>query len=57
VVRIPPGVRQGQKIRLAGMGLEGRGGGKSGDLYLTVKIQQSLLQQIKKIRSNILKKG
>jgi len=57
VVKIPPGVRQGQQIRLAGMGLEGRGGGKAGDLYLTVKIQRSLLQQFKKIRSNILKKG
>jgi len=57
VVKIPPGVRQEQQIRLAGMGLEGRGGGKAGDLYLTVKIQRSLLQQIKKIRSYIRKKG
>lgn len=32
-VRIPPGVRDGQKIRLAGKGRAG------GDLYLTVKLQ------------------
>ncbi|RIH90596.1 Curved DNA-binding protein [Calidithermus terrae] len=34
-VRIPPGVREGQKIRLAGKGRSG------GDLYLTVRVQPS----------------
>ncbi|RIH85176.1 DnaJ C-terminal domain-containing protein [Calidithermus roseus] len=34
-VRIPPGVREGQKIRLAGKGRAG------GDLYLTVRLQPS----------------
>ena len=47
VVRIPPGVRSGQKIRLAGMGSEGRYGGSPGDLYLKVKVHRSLLKKIK----------
>ena len=37
-VRIPPGVREGQRIRLAGQGGPGQGGGSSGDLYLRVRL-------------------
>jgi len=37
-VNIPRGVRAGQKIRLAGQGGEGIGGGERGDLFLLVKI-------------------
>jgi DnaJ-class molecular chaperone len=37
-VSIPPGVRDGQRIRLAGQGEPGTGGGHSGDLYLIVHI-------------------
>jgi len=48
VVKIPPGVREGQRIRLAGMGEAGKGGGKSGDLYLKVVIKKTLIQKIKK---------
>jgi curved DNA-binding protein len=36
-VRIPPGVHEGQAIRVAGMGEDGVGGGASGDLYLRVR--------------------
>ncbi len=36
-VKIPPGVREAQMIRLMGKGQEGRGGGDSGNLYLRVK--------------------
>ena len=36
-VKIPPGVREEQLIRLAGKGQEGTGGGDSGNLYLRVK--------------------
>jgi curved DNA-binding protein len=36
-VKIPPGVREAQLIRLAGKGQEGIGGGDSGNLYLRVK--------------------
>ena len=37
-VRIPPGVREGQRIRLAGQGGAGQGGGPAGDLYLRVRL-------------------
>ncbi|MBV8141392.1 MAG: J domain-containing protein [Verrucomicrobia bacterium] len=36
-VRIPPGVHEGQAIRVAGMGEDGFGGGAAGDLYLRVR--------------------
>jgi curved DNA-binding protein len=36
-VRIPPGVHEGQAIRVAGMGEDGIGGGAPGDLYLRVR--------------------
>lgn len=37
-VRIPAGVREGQRIRLAGQGGEGSAGGHAGDLYLRVRL-------------------
>ena len=37
-VTIPPGVRDGQRIRLAGEGGPGIGGGPSGDLFLRVRL-------------------
>ena len=37
-VTIPAGVRDGQRIRLAGQGGPGMGGAQSGDLYLIVRI-------------------
>ncbi|WP_322761023.1 DnaJ C-terminal domain-containing protein [Frankia sp. Cr2] len=37
-VTIPPGVVDGQRIRLAGQGGQGSGGGRAGDLYLAVRI-------------------
>ena len=37
-VKIPPGVREGQRIRLAGQGGAGHGGGGAGDLYLRVRL-------------------
>jgi curved DNA-binding protein len=38
-VDIPAGVRDGQRIRLAGQGGEGAGGGPAGDLFLRVRIR------------------
>ncbi|HEV2038394.1 MAG TPA: DnaJ C-terminal domain-containing protein [Candidatus Eremiobacteraceae bacterium] len=38
-VTIPPGVRDGQRIRLAGQGEPGLSGGSNGDLYLVVRIK------------------
>ncbi len=39
-VKIPKGVREGQRIRLAGQGGAGGAHGGAGDLYLRVKLQQ-----------------
>jgi curved DNA-binding protein len=38
-VDIPPGVRDGQRIRLAGEGERGMGGGPSGDMFLRVRVR------------------
>ncbi|MEY2527800.1 MAG: curved DNA-binding protein [Verrucomicrobiota bacterium] len=37
-VKIPRGVHEGQRIRLAGQGEAGAGGGRSGDLFLRVRL-------------------
>jgi curved DNA-binding protein len=39
-VKVPKGVREGQRIRLAGQGGSGAAGGEAGDLYLRVKFQK-----------------
>ena len=39
-VRIPPGVADGGRIRLAGKGGESPGGGPPGDLHLTVRVRR-----------------
>jgi curved DNA-binding protein len=38
-VKIPAGVRDGQRIRLAGQGAPGTSGGASGDLFLRVRVR------------------
>jgi curved DNA-binding protein len=38
-VDIPAGVREGQRIRIAGKGAPGRNGGPPGDLYLLVRLR------------------
>jgi len=47
VVKIPAGIREGQRIRLAGMGEKGQAGGKPGDLFLKVHIRKPWLRSIK----------
>lgn len=37
-VKIPKGMREGERIRLAGQGGAGHGGGPAGDLYLRVRL-------------------
>jgi curved DNA-binding protein len=37
-VKIPAGVTEGQRLRIAGRGEHGSGGGQSGDLYLRVRL-------------------
>jgi molecular chaperone DnaJ len=37
-VRIPPGITDGERVRVAGKGHAGRRGGPPGDLYVTVHV-------------------
>lgn len=55
VVKIPPGVKHNQPIRLTGMGEEGKGGGKAGDLYLKVRIRKPLLKSVKDFMAGLQK--
>jgi DnaJ-class molecular chaperone len=47
VVKIPPAIRDGQRIRLAGLGEKNKS--VPGDLYLTVRIRQAILDKIKNL--------
>lgn len=38
-VKIPPGVKDGARVRVSGEGQAGVGGGRKGDLYLIVKVR------------------
>ena len=53
VVKIPSRVKNGSKIRLAGEGNPGMNGGKSGDLYILIKIEND--EEIKYEGLNVLK--
>ena len=45
IITVPPGMKEGQKIRLKGMGKPGKDGGEAGDLYLKVKIKKTFLEK------------
>ncbi|MFQ5642620.1 MAG: DnaJ C-terminal domain-containing protein [Thiogranum sp.] len=45
-VKIPRGVKQGQKIRLAGQGAAGFGGGPAGDLYLEIEFNPHSIYRV-----------
>lgn len=47
-VRIPRGVREGQRIRLAGQGAPGSGGGPAGDLYLEIGFRPHRLYRVER---------
>jgi curved DNA-binding protein CbpA len=49
VITIPPGIHEGQSIRLKGMGDDGKGGREPGDLYLKIKLRKPLLQKIREV--------
>lgn len=42
-VRVPPGVTDGQRIRVKGRGAPGRANGPAGDLYVTVRVDKHRL--------------
>jgi DnaJ-class molecular chaperone len=46
MVKIPAGLKEGQHIRLRGMGADGKGGGEPGDLYLKVRYRRPVIQKI-----------
>jgi DnaJ-class molecular chaperone len=48
IVKIPAGIRDGQKIRLTGLGRPGRGGAPDGDLYLLIRVKTPFLEKVKK---------
>jgi DnaJ-class molecular chaperone len=47
MVKVPAGTKDGQKIRLRGLGKPGKDGGETGDLYLKVSINRTLLDRIR----------
>jgi curved DNA-binding protein CbpA len=49
LVKIPAGIRNGQKIRLKSLGAPGKNGGPQGDFYLKIRITVPLLSRIKKV--------
>ncbi len=55
IVNIPAGIREGQRIRLSGMGEDGKNGGRSGDLHLRVKIEGSLVQKAFRLVGRLFK--
>jgi len=56
VVKIPPGVRAGQRIRLAGMGAPGRNGGKDGNLFLEVRLRRPFRERARNFIAGIIGK-
>jgi molecular chaperone DnaJ len=44
-IKVPPGLMDGARIRVAGKGHVGRNGGESGDLYITVHVEPHPLFQ------------
>jgi DnaJ-class molecular chaperone len=54
-VKFPPGIRDGQQILVQGMGAQGKGGGEAGDLYLTVRVRETIADKIRNALRNIVK--
>ena len=45
MVKVPAGTKNGQRIKLRGMGGGGKGGAEAGDLYLKIRIKASLKER------------
>jgi DnaJ-class molecular chaperone len=54
VIKIPEGIKEGQRIRLTGMGKSGSAGGPPGDLYLTVVLSKSWSQKIQEFTNRLI---
>lgn len=52
-IRIPSGVKNGQQVRLSGIGQEGTGGAPPGDLYLTVRVKKPLIDRVRSFLSSL----
>jgi curved DNA-binding protein CbpA/protein-S-isoprenylcysteine O-methyltransferase Ste14 len=50
LIAIPPGIKDGQKIKLRDLGEKGKNGGETGDLYLKVKIGTPFPEKINSFR-------
>ena len=46
-IKVPEGIRNGEKIRILGQGKEGKNGGKNGDLYLKINIEDGKKYKLK----------
>jgi DnaJ-class molecular chaperone len=46
MIKVPQGIKDGQKIRLTGQGEAGRYGGEPGDLYIEMRIRKSLTEKL-----------
>ena len=40
-ISVPPGIQNNERIRLVGQGKQGKSGGKNGDLFIKVKIDDN----------------
>jgi hypothetical protein len=49
MVKIPSNTRDGQRIRLKGMGSPGKAGGGPGDLHLHVRTRKSLARRLRSL--------
>ncbi len=48
-IKIPVGIKDGQQIRLKGMGDAGKGGGQAGDLYLEVRLKTPFQNKLRRL--------
>ena len=53
MVKIPPGVKDGQQLRLKGLGDRGKNGGIAGDLYLKIRTSDGFSTRVKDFLNTI----